>query len=99
MAWVLPRSPWSSSWGRATCVASGPRSASWTTRTCKVCKPWPGGSRSCLDADPMTPDLPTQTRAVEEARRRLEPFFSQVARVLVGQRLLVDRLLVGLLTG
>src|SRR5690349_12485879 len=47
----------------------------------------------------MTPDLPAQTRAVEEARRRLEPFFSQVARVLVGQRLLVDRLLVGLLTG
>src|SRR5438270_946153 len=47
----------------------------------------------------MTPDLPTQTKAVEAARRRLEPFYTQVGRVLVGQRLLVDRLLVGLLTG
>ena len=32
-------------------------------------------------------------------RKRLEPFYAQVQRVLVGQRLLVDRIIVGLLTG
>jgi MoxR-like ATPase len=47
----------------------------------------------------MTSDLSAQTRAVEAARIRLEPLFLQVGRVLVGQRLLLERLLVGLLTG
>src|SRR3954466_10757654 len=46
----------------------------------------------------MTPD-PAAARAVEAARRRLDPLFAQVAKVLVGQRGMVDRLLVGLLTG
>src|SRR5215216_1704252 len=46
----------------------------------------------------MTPD-PAAAQAVEAARRQLEPLYSQVGRVLVGQRPLVDRLLVGLLTG
>src|SRR5438067_12324648 len=36
---------------------------------------------------------------VETQRRRLDPFYSQVERVLVGQRMLVDRMLIGLLTG
>src|SRR5215216_1439738 len=36
---------------------------------------------------------------VEAGRSRLEPFYTQISRVLVGQRLLVDRLLVGLLAG
>jgi MoxR-like ATPase len=35
----------------------------------------------------------------ETERKRLEPFYTQVQRVLVGQRLLVDRIIVGLLTG
>jgi MoxR-like ATPase len=44
----------------------------------------------------MTPDL---TRAVTEGRARLDPLYREIARVLVGQRALVDRLLVGLLAG
>src|SRR5436309_15731069 len=46
----------------------------------------------------MTPDLTTLTRTVEAARRRLDPLYAQIGRVLVGQRLLVDRMLIGLLT-
>ena len=44
-------------------------------------------------------DLDARTRIVEAARRRLDPLYAQVARVVVGQRTLVDRLLVALLTG
>ncbi len=40
----------------------------------------------------MTPD-------VDAARKRLDPFFAEVGRVLVGQRPLVERTLVALLTG
>ena len=47
----------------------------------------------------MTPDLSAQNRRIEQARARLDPLYAQVGRVLVGQRLLIDRLLVGLLTG
>src|SRR5262245_43569307 len=47
---------------------------------------------------PMKPDLTTLTRTIEAARRRLDPLYAQVGRVLVGQRLLMDRLLIGLLT-
>jgi MoxR-like ATPase len=46
----------------------------------------------------MTPDLTTLSRTVEAARRRLDPLYVQINRVLVGQRLLVDRMLIGLLT-
>src|ERR1700740_2123279 len=34
-----------------------------------------------------------------EARKRLEPLFQAIGQVIVGQRSMVDRLLVGLLTG
>ena len=44
-------------------------------------------------------DLDARTRIVEAARERLGPLYAQVARVVVGQRTLVDRLLVALLTG
>src|SRR5947207_5224307 len=47
----------------------------------------------------MTTDLAALETEVKAARGRLEPLYAQVARVLVGQRALVDRLLVGLLTG
>src|SRR5262245_37198264 len=47
----------------------------------------------------MTTDPAAHTRLVEAARARLEPLYTQMARVLVGRRPLVDRLLVGLLTG
>jgi MoxR-like ATPase len=47
----------------------------------------------------MTQDLTAQNRKVEQARERLAPLYAQVGRVLVGQRTLIDRLLIGLLTG
>jgi MoxR-like ATPase len=46
----------------------------------------------------MSPELATLTRTIEAARRRLDPLYAQIGRVLVGQRQLVDRMLIGLLT-
>jgi MoxR-like ATPase len=47
----------------------------------------------------MTPDVQEINRAAREQRARLEPLYREMSKVLVGQRLLIDRLLVGLLTG
>ena len=47
----------------------------------------------------MTADVQAQNRKVAQARARLEPLYAQVGRVLVGQWALIDRLLIGLLTG
>jgi MoxR-like ATPase len=47
----------------------------------------------------MNLDVNDINRATRERRAELEPLYEEIARVLVGQRLLVDRLLVGLLTG
>jgi MoxR-like ATPase len=44
-------------------------------------------------------DIQEINRAVRDRRAELEPLYREVARVLVGQRPLLDRLLVGLLTG
>jgi MoxR-like ATPase len=44
-------------------------------------------------------DVDALNQRVQEVRARLEPFYEQIARVIVGQRELVDRLLLGLLTG
>ena len=44
-------------------------------------------------------DLERKNRDVDELRRRLDPLHAQMARVIVGQRTLIDRLLLGLLTG
>ncbi len=38
------------------------------------------------------------SRQIRNQRERLEPFFNEVAKVMVGQRMLIDRLLMGLLT-
>jgi MoxR-like ATPase len=46
----------------------------------------------------MSPDEP-QPSPSTSARAALEPLFAEVARVLVGQRTVIDRLLIGLLTG
>src|SRR5437762_13761662 len=40
-----------------------------------------------------------ENRQVAELRARLDPLYQQIARVIVGQRELVDRLILGLLTG
>jgi len=47
----------------------------------------------------MVPDVQEINQAVQQARARLEPLYREMARVLIGQRLLIDRLLIGLLTG
>ena len=47
----------------------------------------------------MTLDTQDINRAAQSARERLEPLYREIGKVIVGQRLLVDRLMVGLLTG
>jgi MoxR-like ATPase len=47
----------------------------------------------------MSNDVEQRNRLVRQQRDRLEPLYREMARVLVGQRPLLDRLLVGLLTG
>jgi MoxR-like ATPase len=44
-------------------------------------------------------ELDRLNERVRELRRRLEPLDEQIRRVIIGQRTLVDRLLLGLLTG
>ena len=46
----------------------------------------------------MTDAVAEINRRVQEQRSRLEPFYREVEKVLVGQRPLIDRLLIGLLT-
>jgi MoxR-like ATPase len=44
-------------------------------------------------------DVADTNRQVQEFRGRVDPLFAEIARVIVGQRPMVERLLVGLLTG
>lgn len=44
-------------------------------------------------------DMSVRNHEVEAARAKLEPLYREIARVIVGQRELIDRLLLGLLTG
>ncbi len=45
------------------------------------------------------PDIPAIQRAVQDANTWVSPLRTEMARVLVGQHALVDRLIVALLTG
>jgi len=47
----------------------------------------------------MSDDLESRNREVRDQRARLDPLYQQVGRVIIGQRDLVDRLILGLLTG
>ena len=47
----------------------------------------------------MTADVQEINRKAAELRARLDPLYAEIAKVIVGQRTLIDRLLVGLLTG
>src|SRR5579884_2103188 len=47
----------------------------------------------------MTVNVQELNRRVRDLRASLEPLYAEMARVIVGQRILIDRLLVGLLTG
>ncbi len=44
-------------------------------------------------------DIEANPSDIKELRARLEPLYREIARVIVGQRDMVDRLLVGLITG
>jgi MoxR-like ATPase len=47
----------------------------------------------------MTTDLTDINQLVDALRTSLEPLYREIATVIVGQRMVIDRLLVGLLTG
>src|SRR5438067_13411306 len=47
----------------------------------------------------MSADVPEINRLVQDLRAKLAPLYQQMERVIVGQRVMVDRLLAGLLTG
>jgi MoxR-like ATPase len=46
----------------------------------------------------MNPDVQQIAERIKQLRPRLDPLYREIEKVLIGQRLLVDRLLVGLLT-
>jgi MoxR-like ATPase len=47
----------------------------------------------------MIADVQEINRKVGDLRARLDPLYAEIGKVIVGQRVLIDRLLVGLLTG
>jgi MoxR-like ATPase len=47
----------------------------------------------------MTQDMHERNRRIQESRARLEPLYSEIGKVIIGQRGMIDRILVGLLTG
>src|SRR5439155_2329335 len=47
----------------------------------------------------MTADIQEINQKVRDLRARLDPLYAEIAKVIVGQRTLIDRLLIGLLTG
>jgi MoxR-like ATPase len=47
----------------------------------------------------MNVNVPEINRPVEEWRRALDPLYTEIAKIIVGQRALIDRLLVGLMVG
>src|SRR5437660_9758861 len=47
----------------------------------------------------MTVNIQEINHLVGELRAKLDPLYSELAKVMVGQRIMIDRLLVGLLTG
>jgi MoxR-like ATPase len=44
-------------------------------------------------------DIAEVERRIKELKTRLDPFYAEVARVIIGQRPLIDRFLIGLLAG
>jgi MoxR-like ATPase len=47
----------------------------------------------------MSDNVQEVNRRIQEARARLAPLYQQIEKVIIGQRLMIDRILVGLLTG
>src|SRR4051812_16970296 len=76
--------PQAAGWRRGVIIQSAARSST--------------GTRS-RGTKRMGEDVADRDRRVQEVRARLDPLYQQIARVIVGQRELVDRLILGLLTG
>jgi MoxR-like ATPase len=57
-------------------------------------KDWSGGK---IPAKPV--NVPDVNRLVSDLRRTLDPLHAEVAKVIIGQRAILDRLLLGLLVG
>jgi len=53
----------------------------------------------CAYSESNSVDASKDPRLAGEARAALEPLYREIGKVIVGQRLLLDRLLIGLLTG
>jgi len=47
----------------------------------------------------MTADVDAINRAIKDMQARLEPLFHEIGRVIVGQKGMIERLMIGLLTG
>ncbi|HYV39338.1 MAG TPA: AAA family ATPase, partial [Gemmataceae bacterium] len=47
----------------------------------------------------MTADAADINRRAQEMRAKLDPLYTEIEKIIVGQRGMVDRLLIGLLTG
>jgi len=47
----------------------------------------------------MTAEVQENDRRIQEFRARLDPLYREIGKVIIGQRLMIDRILIGLLTG
>src|SRR5579864_4054111 len=47
----------------------------------------------------MTDEVQESNRRMQEYRARLDPLYREIGKVIIGQRAMIDRILVGLLTG
>jgi MoxR-like ATPase len=59
----------------------------------------PTGARSRRNSRDLLVDVEAANRRVNELRQALDPLYAEVGKVIVGQRLILDRLLLGLLIG
>jgi MoxR-like ATPase len=47
----------------------------------------------------MNPEIEESNRRIEQQRARLDPLYREIGKVIIGQRAMIDRILIGLLTG
>jgi len=47
----------------------------------------------------MSAEVQESNRRVQECRARLDPLYREIGKVIIGQRVMIDRILIGLLTG
>jgi MoxR-like ATPase len=63
--------------------------------------PEAGGDKTAAgnNEENMVGDVPEVNRGIAEARARLDPLYREIEKVIIGQRVMIDRILAGLLTG